>query len=139
MWNKGYTLVTLNFYLPTKTPALINAYQSLWKLDTSPNDRLSFWRPADWPSPAAFTIFLIRPCWYYKIVIMNPHHYLAIIFLSITIITTTSALEIRVLTGLNMKGGVNQPDFTDQKLVINSNNRYIYPSQQVPEYNVYHL
>lgn len=37
-----------------------------------------------------------------------------------------------------MRGQVNQPDY-DQKVVLNSNNRFIYPSQQVPEYNVFNM
>lgn len=56
-----------------------------------------------------------------------------------TIATLTNTLEVRVLTGLNMRGQANQPDSGDQKLVLNSNNRYVYPSQQVPEYNVFSL
>lgn len=49
------------------------------------------------------------------------------------------SVEIRVMTGLNMKGMANQPDYGEQKLVLNSNNRYIYPTNQVPEYNTYTL
>lgn len=49
----------------------------------------------------------------------------------ITLIATTLAVEVRVLTGMNIRGQVTQPDH-DQKLVINSNNRYVYPHQQVP-------
>lgn len=64
------------------------------------------------------------------------------LYLWAIIVSTLSSihcLEIRVLTGLSMRGQANQPDYADQKLVINSNNRYIYPSQQTPEYNVYNM
>lgn len=50
-----------------------------------------------------------------------------------------AALEVRVLTGLGLRGQANQPDYGEQKLVINSNGRYLYPTQQTPEYNVYSL
>ena len=50
----------------------------------------------------------------------------------------SSTLEVRVMTGLSIRGQVNIPDY-DQKLVINSNNRFVYPSQQVPEYNVFSM
>lgn len=63
-------------------------------------------------------------------------HIIAILAL---VINFTLSIEVRVLTGLNMRGQTNQPDYGDQKLVINSNNRYIYPSQQTPEYNVYSM
>jgi hypothetical protein len=39
-----------------------------------------------------------------------------------------SALEVRVLTGLGMRGQASQPDMGDQRLVLNSNNRNIYPT-----------
>ena len=64
---------------------------------------------------------------------------LRVALLLAAIATLTNALEVRVLTGLNMRGQANQPDSGDQKLVLNSNNRYVYPSQQVPEYNIYSL
>lgn len=54
------------------------------------------------------------------------------------ILAISTALEVRVMTGLNMRGQVNVPDY-DQKLVINSNNRFVYPSQQVPEYNIFSM
>ena len=60
------------------------------------------------------------------------------VILIAAIITITGAVEVRVLTGLNMRGQTNVID-SDQRLVLNSNNRYIYPSQQVPEYNVFSL
>lgn len=60
------------------------------------------------------------------------------VILIATIIAVTGAVEVRVLTGLNMRGQTNVID-SDQRLVVNSNNRYIYPSQQVPEYNVFSL
>lgn len=64
------------------------------------------------------------------------------LYLCVIIVLTLSgihSLEIRVLTGLTMRGQANQPDFADQKLIINSNNRYVYPTQQTPEYNVYKM
>jgi len=60
------------------------------------------------------------------------------VILIAAIIAVTGAVEVRVLTGLNMRGQTNVID-SDQRLVLNSNNRYIYPSQQVPEYNVFSL
>jgi hypothetical protein len=50
----------------------------------------------------------------------------------ICLVSTTYGIEVRVLTGMVMRGQTNLPDHNDQKLVINSNNRYIYASQQVP-------
>ncbi len=41
------------------------------------------------------------------------------------------ALEVRVLSGQFARGQVLAGQ-SDQRLVINSNNRYIYPAQQVP-------
>lgn len=59
--------------------------------------------------------------------------------LLICLVSRAKGIEVRVLTGMVMRGQTSLPDHNDQKLVINSNNRYIYPSQQVPEYNVYSL
>jgi hypothetical protein len=50
-----------------------------------------------------------------------------------------AGLDVRVQTGLASRGAHGTVDHSDQKLVINSNNRYIYAAQQVPEYNVYSL
>ena len=63
---------------------------------------------------------------------------LHVILVAVTLLISAAAVEVRVLTGLNMRGQVNQPDY-DQKVVLNSNNRFIYPSQQVPEYNVFNM
>lgn len=57
----------------------------------------------------------------------------------VALLVSSSALEVRVLTGLGLRGQANQPDYGEQKLVINSNGRYLYPSQQTPEYNVYSM
>lgn len=70
----------------------------------------------------------------------KPNYRIALLTLiSICLLTATHGLEVRVLTGMVMRGQPNLPDHSDQKLVINSNNRYIYPAQQLPEYNVYSL
>ena len=63
----------------------------------------------------------------------------SLLLIAACLITFTLSVEVRVLTGMVMRGQANLPDHNDQKLVINSNNRYIYPSQQVPEYNIYAL
>ena len=52
--------------------------------------------------------------------------------LLVVLATLVSALEVRVLTGINMRGQMSPPDSSDQKIVLNSNNRYVYPSHQVP-------
>jgi hypothetical protein len=52
--------------------------------------------------------------------------------LMICLVISAKGIEVRVLTGMVMRGQTNLPDHSDQKLIINSNNRYIYPAQQVP-------
>ena len=64
---------------------------------------------------------------------------LHVVLLLATLIVGLNSMEVRVLTGLNMRGMANQPDYGNQKLTVNSNNKYVYPSQQVPEYNVYSM
>ena len=50
-----------------------------------------------------------------------------LLFLVLTI--STLGLEVKVLTGMTMRGFSNQPDIGEQKIVLNSNNRFVYPSQ----------
>ena len=54
------------------------------------------------------------------------------------LVCSAAGLEVRVLSGQAARGQVLS-DQSDQRLVVNSNNRYIYPAQQVPEYNIYAL
>jgi hypothetical protein len=61
------------------------------------------------------------------------NHFITGLTLLLTcLVITANGIEVRVLTGMVMRGQANLPDHSDQKLVINSNNRYIYPAQQVP-------
>jgi len=61
------------------------------------------------------------------------NHFITILSLLLSsLVITANGIEVRVLTGMVMRGQTNLPDYSDQKIVINSNNRYIYPAQQVP-------
>ena len=62
---------------------------------------------------------------------MSTTKYLHVVLLLTAFITTALSIEVRVLSTLHARGQVNPPDY-DQKLIINSNNRWVYPHQQVP-------